>query len=76
MAKRMSYVSVRLDEELKAELQKASGLEVRTLSTFCRLLLEYGWSSYLRSGSLSGLMSREAMAIVEEDMRHVTRHSD
>ena len=74
VAKRMSYVTIRLDDELKAELEKAAGLEGRTLSTFCRLFLEYGWNSYLRAGSLSELITREARTITEEDIKHVPRY--
>jgi predicted DNA-binding protein len=74
MAERMSSVTIRLDPELKAELEAASSLEGRTLSTFGRLLLEYGWNSYLRAGSLASLVSREAQTIVEEDMKDAPRY--
>jgi hypothetical protein len=51
------FISIRVDQELKAELQKASGLERRSLSNFCRLLLEYGWAEYLKAGSMHELLS-------------------
>jgi hypothetical protein len=51
------YISIRLDEELKAELQQASEVERRSLSNFCRLLLEYAWGQYLRAGSMRDLLS-------------------
>jgi len=74
VAARMDYITTRVDAELKAELEKACELEGRKLSTFCRLLLEYGWNSYLRAGSLSALVSREAMTIVEEDVKNAARY--
>lgn len=74
MAVRMGYVTTRLDAELKGELEKAAQLEGRTLSTFSRLLLEYGWNSYLRAGSLAALMSQEAVTIVEEDVKNAARY--
>jgi hypothetical protein len=74
VAERMGYVTTRIDAELKAELEKACEIEGRKLSTFCRLLLEYGWNSYLRAGSIAALVSREAMTIVEEDVKNGTRY--
>lgn len=57
MALSKDYISIRLDEELKAELQQASEVERRSLSNFCRLLLEYAWGQYLRAGSMRDLLS-------------------
>ncbi len=51
------FVSVRLDQELKTELQQAAEMERRSLSNFCRLLLEYAWGQYLRAGSMRDLLS-------------------
>ena len=51
------FVSVRLDQELKAELLQAAELERRSLSSFCRLLLEYAWGQYLKAGSMRELLS-------------------
>ena len=51
------FISIRVDQELKAELLKASDLERRSLSSFCRLLLEYGWTEYLKAGSMHELLS-------------------
>jgi predicted transcriptional regulator len=52
------FVTIRLDEALKAELQKAAELEHRSLSNFGRLLIEYAWSEYLAAGSMRELISR------------------
>jgi len=52
------FVSIRLDEALKAELQAAAGLERRSLSNFSRLLLEYAWAQYLKAGSIRGLIEQ------------------
>jgi len=51
------FVSVRLDQELKAELLQAAELERRSLSSFCRLLLEFAWGQYLKAGSMRELLS-------------------
>lgn len=51
------FVSVRLDQELKAELLQAAELERRSLSSLCRLLLEYAWGQYLKAGSMRDLLS-------------------
>jgi hypothetical protein len=56
MAQQKDFVSVRLDEELKAELLQAAELEHRSLSNFCRLLLEFAWSRYLQAGSVNELV--------------------
>jgi uncharacterized protein (DUF1778 family) len=50
------FISIRLDEKLKAELQAAAELERRSLSNFGRLLLEYAWAQYLKAGSMRGLI--------------------
>jgi uncharacterized protein (DUF1778 family) len=52
------FVTIRLDQELKAELQKAAELESRSLSNFGRLLLEFAWAEYLKAGSMRELISR------------------
>ena len=52
------FVSIRLDEALKAELQAAAELERRSLSNFSRLLLEYAWAQYLKAGSIRGLIEQ------------------
>ena len=52
------FISIRLDGELKTELHQAAELERRSLSNFCRLLLEYAWGEYLRAGSMSNLLDR------------------
>jgi hypothetical protein len=51
------FVSVRLDQELKAELLQAAELERRSLSSLCRLLLEYAWGQYLKAGSMRDLLT-------------------
>lgn len=51
------FITVRLDEKLKAELIKAADVERRSLSNFSRLLLEYAWGEYLKAGSLHDLLS-------------------
>jgi len=51
-------MSIRLDGELKAELHQAAALERRSLSNFCRLLLEYAWGEYLKAGSMRNLLDR------------------
>jgi hypothetical protein len=52
------FISIRLDGELKTELQQAAELERRSLSNFCRLLLEYSWGEYLKAGSMRNLVER------------------
>ena len=44
------FITVRLDERLKDELLKAADLERRSLSNFCRLLLEYSWGPVPQGG--------------------------
>ena len=51
------FISIRVDQELKAELTQASELEHRSLSSFCRLLLEFAWGRYLEAGSMRDLLS-------------------
>jgi len=63
------FITVRLDEKLKAELLKASDMERRSLSNFSRLLLEYAWSEYLKAGSLHDLLSSPAEPIKQRSTR-------
>lgn len=58
MSQARDFISIRLDGELKAELQQAAEVERRSLSNFCRLLLEYAWGEYLRAGSMRNLLDR------------------
>jgi predicted transcriptional regulator len=55
------FISIRLDEALKAELQAAAEMERRSLSSFGRLLLEYAWTQYLKAGSIRALISHAAV---------------
>ena len=50
------FITVRLDEKLKRELEMAADLEKRSLSNLCRLLLEYAYSQYHEAGSLHELL--------------------
>ena len=59
MTQSKDFISVRLDHELKAELLQAAELERRSLSNFCRLLLEFAWDQYLRAGSMRDLLARQ-----------------
>jgi hypothetical protein len=52
------FISVRVDTELKKELLQASDVERRSLSNFCRLLLEYAWGEYLKAGSMRNLLEK------------------
>lgn len=56
MPQSKDFISIRLDTELKAELQKAAELERRSISNFGRLLIEYAWSEYLKAGSIRALI--------------------
>ena len=56
MSTSMDFISIRLDGDLKKELLQASDVERRSLSNFCRLLLEYGWGEYLKAGSMRNLL--------------------
>jgi hypothetical protein len=57
MSQAKDFISIRIDAELKDELLKAAEIERRSLSSFCRLLLEYAWGQYLKAGSMSELLS-------------------
>jgi hypothetical protein len=50
------FISIRVDGELKKELLEASDVERRSLSNFCRLLLEHAWGEYLKAGSMRNLL--------------------
>ena len=63
------FITVRLDEKLKAELLKASDMERRSLSNFSRLLIEYAWSEYLKAGSLHDLLSPPTEAVKQRSAR-------
>ena len=51
------FISIRVDQGLKEELAQASEVEQRSLSSFCRLLLEFAWGQYLKAGSMHELLS-------------------
>jgi hypothetical protein len=53
------FISIRVDGELKKELLQAAEVERRSLSNFCRLLLEYAWGEYLKAGSMRNLLDAE-----------------
>jgi hypothetical protein len=59
------FISIRLDEALKAELQAAAEVERRSLSNFGRLLLEYAWGQYLKAGSIRALIETHEQQSVE-----------
>lgn len=59
MSQSKDFISIRVDGELKRELLEASDVERRSLSNFCRLLLEYGWGEYLKAGSMRNLLDRK-----------------
>jgi hypothetical protein len=63
------FITVRLDEKLKAELLKAADVERRSLSNFSRLLIEYAWGEYLKKGSLHDLLSPPAEAVKQRSAR-------
>jgi uncharacterized protein (DUF1778 family) len=65
MPQSKDFISIRLDEELKAELTKAAEMERRSLSSFGRLLLEYAWSEYLKAGSIRALIELHEQHSVE-----------
>ena len=65
MSQARGFISIRLDDELKTELQQAAELERRSMSNFCRLLLEYAWGEYLKAGSMRNLLDRVQLQIVE-----------
>jgi len=57
MPQSKDFISIRLDEALKAELQAAAEMERRSLSSFGRLLWEYAWAQYLKAGSIRALIA-------------------
>lgn len=57
MIQTKDFISIRVDQALKAELAQASDVEHRSLSSFCRLLLEFAWGRYLAAGSMHELLS-------------------
>jgi hypothetical protein len=59
------FISIRLDEALKTELQAAAEMERRSLSNFGRLLLEYAWAEYLKAGSIRALIAAHEQHSVE-----------
>jgi hypothetical protein len=63
------FITVRLDEKLKAELLKAADVERRSLSNFSRLLIEYAWGEYLKAGSLHDLLSPPTEAVKQRGAR-------
>jgi uncharacterized protein (DUF1778 family) len=65
MPQSKDFISIRLDEALKAELQAAAGMERRSLSNFGRLLLEYAWDQYLKAGSIRTLIEMNERQSVE-----------
>jgi hypothetical protein len=67
MGSSKAFLSVRVDHELRDELQKASDLEHRSLSGFSRLLLEYAWNQYLAAGSIRELLSSREQHISRRD---------
>jgi hypothetical protein len=67
MPQSKDFISIRLDEALKAELQAAAGMERRSLSNFGRLLLEYAWDEYLKAGSIRALIEMHERQSVEKN---------
>ena len=59
MVQSKDFISIRVDGELKKELLQAADVERRSLSNFCRLLLEYAWGEYLKAGSMRNLLDAE-----------------
>ena len=66
MPQSKDFVSIRLDETLKAELQAAAEMERRSLSNFGRLLLEYAWAEYLKAGSIRALIAMHEQHSLEK----------
>jgi len=60
------FISIRLDEALKLELQAAAEMERRSLSNFGRLLMEYAWAQYLKAGSIRALIALHEQHTLEE----------
>lgn len=65
MPQSKDFISIRLDEALKAEFQAAAEIERRSLSNFGRLLLEYAWAQYLKAGSIRALIEMHEQHIME-----------
>lgn len=65
MPQSKDFISIRLDQALKAELQAAAEMERRSLSNFGRLLLEYAWAQYLKAGSIRTLIEMNEQHIIE-----------
>jgi hypothetical protein len=63
------FISIRVDGELKKELLQAADVERRSLSNFCRLLLEYAWGEYLKAGSMRNLLDAEKNIKRSEEWR-------
>jgi hypothetical protein len=63
------FISIRVDGELKKELLQASDVERRSLSNFCRLLLEYSWGEYLKAGSMRNLLDADKNRKRSEEWR-------
>jgi hypothetical protein len=61
------FISIRIDQELKNELLKAAELERRSLSNFCRLLLEFAWGQYLKAGSMRELLSPQEHSVRRDE---------
>lgn len=66
MPQSKDFISIRLDTELKAELQKAAELERRSISNFGRLMIEYAWSQYLKAGSMRELITQHEHSLDKE----------
>ncbi len=66
MPQSKDFISIRLDTELKAELQKAAELERRSVSNFGRLLIEFAWSQYLKAGSMRELIAQHEHSLDKE----------
>lgn len=64
------FISIRVDGELKQELLQASAVERRSLSNFCRLLLERAWGEYLKAGSMRNLLDPEDAKKRSEEWRY------
>jgi len=65
MPQSKDFISIRLDQALKTELQAAAEVERRSLSNFGRLLLEYAWAQYLRAGSIRALIAMHEQESME-----------
>lgn len=67
MSSSKAFLSIRLDTELRDELQKASELEHRSMSNFSRLLLEYAWDKYLGAGSIRELLANSENSMARRE---------